>query len=267
MKEILNKIKNMPILVTPLFALVVFYATKYGSNPAGENRNLRYVFQILVALIIWAIYLYFYKEHLKFKNCLSKPLNVLLPTLPIFIFEVIVIISACSQGVVWNKEAFLFSLCLGLESGIVEEIQFRGFAISHAMSIKNTKNQGLFILFYSAFIFGIFHFVNLFHGGDFVPTLGQVIMAFGFGLYFGALYLRTGSILPGAIVHGLFDFAVAYRPADEVIRKSVSTGNTTLASELISNVPFVIIFGIMATIMLRKSKWSQILSNFDKGSN
>lgn len=253
--------------MTPMFALVVFYATKYGSNPAGENRNLGYVLQILVALIIWVIYLYLYKDHLKFKNCISKPLNVLLPTLPMIIFEVIVIIDSCSQGVVWNKEAFLFSLCLGIESGVVEEIQFRGFAISHAMSIKNTKNQGLFFLFYTAFIFGVFHFVNLFHGGDFLPTLGQVIMAFGFGLYSGALYLRTGSILPGVIVHGLFDFAGAYRPADEVIRKSVSTGNTTLASVLLRSVPFIIIFGIMAVIMLRKSKWAQILSNFDKGSN
>ena len=267
MKAILSKVMNKPILTALLFPLIIFFSMKYGSNLAGENRNLRYVLQIVVALIIWVVYLHFYKDHLKLKNCFRKPLNVLLPTLPIIIFLVLVIIESCSKGVIWNKEAFLFALCLGIESGVVEEIQFRGFAISHAMSIHNTKKQGIIFLFYTAFIFGIFHFINLFFGGEFIPTLGQVIMATGFGLYFGALYLRTGSILPGVIVHALFDFSVAYQPAEAEIRKSVSIGNTTLLAEIKQNVLFIIIFGIMAAIMLRKSKWPLILSNFDRDCN
>lgn len=261
MKNLFKKIWQQPILVTPLTVLVIFIATKYIYFPQF-GRNVGYLTQIIVTLIIWALYIHYYGKKLQLRNITRRPLNTILIMLPLLIFEIVVIISACSVGVAWNKTSFIFSLCLGLESGIVEEIQFRGIAISHAMSIKNTKKQAVSYLLYSAFVFGIFHFINLFFGGTFLSTLGQVIMAIGFGLYLGAIYLRTGSIIPGVILHGLFDFAGAYRPADEEIRKAVSTGATSLSAVLTEGFIYIIILGGMALFLLRKSKWEQILENF-----
>lgn len=266
MKELISrgnkKIWKHPILVTPLTVLAIFIATKY-IHFSQFSRNVGYMTQIIVTLIIWALYIHFYGKNLRLRNITRRPLNTILIMLPLLIFEITVIISACSKGAVWNKTSFIFALCRGLESGIVEEIQFRGIAISYVMSFKNTKKQAVFCLLYSAFIFGNFHFINLFYGGTFLSTLGQVIVAIGFGLYFGAVYLRTGSIIPGVILHGLFDFAGAYRPAAEEIRKAVSTGDTFLSKVLAEGFIYLIILGGMTLFLLRKSKWEQILENFE----
>jgi membrane protease YdiL (CAAX protease family) len=88
--------------------------------------------------------------------------------------------------------------------GFVEEGIFRG-VLFYGLSTKLTP---LFTVLVSALIFGLFHFVNLFTGAEFIATIYQVIHAFAMGFLYASLRLKIGAIWPLMILHGLWDFSL-----------------------------------------------------------
>lgn len=56
---------------------------------------------------------------------------------------------------------------------------------------------------FSALGFGLIHLLNLAMGREPVWVLGQVLWAFCIGLFYGYVFVRTGSLLPSMIVHYL----------------------------------------------------------------
>jgi membrane protease YdiL (CAAX protease family) len=88
--------------------------------------------------------------------------------------------------------------------GFVEEGVFRG-VFFYGLSTKLTP---LFTVILSAVIFGLFHFVNLFTGADFISTIYQVIHAGAMGFLYASLRLRLGAIWPLMIMHAFWDFTL-----------------------------------------------------------
>jgi membrane protease YdiL (CAAX protease family) len=80
-----------------------------------------------------------------------------------------------------------------------EEVAFRGVLITMLLS----KHPPRRAILYSAIAFGVAHLPAVFAGREVVLTLGQVVWAFLFGLFYGYLYLRSGSLLPPMIIHWL----------------------------------------------------------------
>jgi len=60
-------------------------------------------------------------------------------------------------------------------------------------------------LIFSSALFGLSHITNLFIGASFGITMLQIFSAAAAGVFMGAVYLRTGSFLPGMLVHFLHD--------------------------------------------------------------
>ncbi|MGY4397227.1 membrane protease YdiL (CAAX protease family) [Sphingomonas sp. UYAg733] len=60
----------------------------------------------------------------------------------------------------------------------------------------------------SSLLFGAVHLVNGFTTGDFTSAGIQSITAFMTGMAFLGIRVRTGSLYPGMILHGLWDFAL-----------------------------------------------------------
>jgi membrane protease YdiL (CAAX protease family) len=98
---------------------------------------------------------------------------------------------------------------LYLSTGFIEEGLFRGLVsgVLRRSWAKDRKSLYLTVLV-SSLLFGLTHFVNLFqHRYTPLASLTQVLFGIFFGVFFEALYLRTGSLFPGIILHALFDFS------------------------------------------------------------
>ena len=108
-----------------------------------------------------------------------------------------------------GPEIFLGVLML-IGVGFREEILFRG-VITNAIARKYANSKkGLWITVLSAgAMFGAMHIANVFHNVSFEGALLQALSSFGSGVYYCAVYLRSGSIWGVAILHSLLDAAGA----------------------------------------------------------
>jgi membrane protease YdiL (CAAX protease family) len=80
-----------------------------------------------------------------------------------------------------------------------EEVAFRGVLLTMLLATLPPRRA----IAYSALAFGVLHLPAVFAGQALVPTLGQVVWAFLFGLFYGYLFLKTGSLLPPMMMHWL----------------------------------------------------------------
>lgn len=85
--------------------------------------------------------------------------------------------------------------------GVAEEIVFRGFLFN---GMRRTGKLSVAI-FVSACTFGMGHIVNLLTGHATMETLVQVLFAVAWGFLFTFAYLKSGSLLPCIVIHGLID--------------------------------------------------------------
>jgi membrane protease YdiL (CAAX protease family) len=80
-----------------------------------------------------------------------------------------------------------------------EEVAFRGILLTMLLATLPPRRA----IAYSALAFGVLHLPAVFAGHALVLTLGQVVWAFLFGLFYGYLFLKSGSLLPPMIIHWL----------------------------------------------------------------
>ncbi|MHA2031989.1 MAG: CPBP family intramembrane glutamic endopeptidase, partial [Candidatus Kariarchaeaceae archaeon] len=98
-----------------------------------------------------------------------------------------------------------FYFLFALNPGIWEELGFRGIILSDLRE-KYADHNAIIL---SSFLFGLMHFSNMVFL-SFEEALGGVIMATLFGLFWGYLTVKTGSVLPAMISHYLIDAFGAY---------------------------------------------------------
>jgi len=89
-----------------------------------------------------------------------------------------------------------WSLLTSLPS-MFEEVAFRGVLLIFFL-VKYSKRKSIL---FSSLGFGIIHFFNILSGRDPVWVTGQVIWAFILGLFYGYLFIKTGSLLPVMLFH------------------------------------------------------------------
>ncbi len=82
---------------------------------------------------------------------------------------------------------------------IFEEVAFRGVFLTMLLE----KQSQRMAIVYSAIAFGGLHLMGVFAGQELIHTLGQVLWAFLFGLFYGYLFIKSGSLLPPMIIHWL----------------------------------------------------------------
>jgi membrane protease YdiL (CAAX protease family) len=80
-----------------------------------------------------------------------------------------------------------------------EEVAFRGVLLTYFL-IKYSKRKSIV---FSSLGFGVIHFFNILSGRDPVWVTGQVVWAFILGLFYGYLFIKTGSLLPVMLFHYL----------------------------------------------------------------
>jgi membrane protease YdiL (CAAX protease family) len=89
-----------------------------------------------------------------------------------------------------------------LAVGFSEEIAFRG-VLFRALHTRLRLWPAIWI---TSVAFGSVHIINGFTTGDFGNAAIQATAAFMSGIFFMAVVLRTGSIIPAMLFHGFWDF-------------------------------------------------------------
>jgi membrane protease YdiL (CAAX protease family) len=80
-----------------------------------------------------------------------------------------------------------------------EEVAFRGVFLTMLLEKHSQRTAIIF----SALAFGALHALSLFTGQELIHTLGQVLWASLFGLFYGYLFIKSSSLLPAMIIHWL----------------------------------------------------------------
>lgn len=126
-----------------------------------------------------------------------RSLRVLwLPSLFVLLFFA----AALALGISLTKVT-AFILINTILVGISEELMFRGIVLYAALS----RFRFWTAIFFTNILFGSVHVLNGFMTGDFASSTVQAITAGMAGFWFTAVRLRTKSIFPGMIIHGLWD--------------------------------------------------------------
>lgn len=110
--------------------------------------------------------------------------------------------------------AMLILLMNMLLVGLSEELMFRSILFQGMLTRCRIWPAALL----TSLLFGAIHTLNVFTTGDLNGATMQAVTAFMQGLAYLAIRIRTGSMWPMAIVHGLWDFSLLQtalaRPAD-----------------------------------------------------
>jgi membrane protease YdiL (CAAX protease family) len=120
---------------------------------------------------------------------------------------------------------------------IFEEAAFRGVLLVYALTRYPAKKA---ILFSSA-AFAVVHVLNVLSGRDPAWVAGQVVWAFVLGLFYGYLFVKTGSLLPNMIVHYLSNVFVG------TLNHYVQT-SASMEIQALYGVIFT--FGIVPTVLM-----------------
>lgn len=152
---------------------------------------------------------------------------------------------------------------LYLAVGIFEDFLIRGLSLNILLDKYGQTRKGIWLsVIVSSLLFGAIHFSNILTGASFTGVLIQVISASFIGMYFSAIYLRSGNVWVVALLHGIYDL-VASIPS---LFQSEEIIDTTLEyAESISNyswgsVIFSLVFVALAIFLLRKKKMSNVFA-------
>ncbi len=94
-----------------------------------------------------------------------------------------------------------------ISAGICEEVAFREVGISYMRRQRKGENMILPTLIFTSASFGITHIMNAIKGNLLTSSI-QSLLAITLGVFFGAIFIRTGNIWPCIVAHGLHDLLI-----------------------------------------------------------
>ena len=125
-------------------------------------------------------------------------------TVPLWIFlGLCVVLEGVMNGFFFRIDFNIIAMCL--YAGFFEESIFRIFMVAIGMRYLSGEKRVWWAVILSSVLFGLFHAGNILGGAPVETTIHQVINSVLFGIFMAALVLRTGSVLPSAISHTLYD--------------------------------------------------------------
>lgn len=147
------------------------------------------------------------------------------------------------------------ALLVAFQAGIGEETIFR--AVPAAIMMKNNpsrKRMWAAVIITSA-VFGLVHMGNITAGAALNGAIVQSVNAACMGLFFAAVYLRSGNILLTMVFHALHDVIAVTDPAQAT---GVFTTSSFSTLDLLLLGAIAAAYAAAGIFLLRKSKWDEI---------
>jgi hypothetical protein len=153
-----------------------------------------------------------------------------------------------------NSIDIWFLLLTTMSIGFSEEFVFRGFMNSVLLKKYHKNKRGIFLsVLLPAILFGSLHLLN-FKIENISGEISQFLYAVFFGVFFGAVLLKTNKLLPIAIIHGLIDFVFGF---DGLFNEVATKEETNMLSEVISAIASSVVvlpLFIIGILILKKIK-------------
>ncbi len=189
-----------------------------------------------------------------------------------------VCLGCCVPIEAFARGEFHFHLTLAMTAlclcaGFLEEAVYRAFIVSIGMRYLSGKNRVWWTLGISTGVFALAHAANVLAGAAVDLTIFQIISCVPFGLYAAAITLRSGSFLPAAVLHTLFDIiATGTTPGidDGIMRGTIGWSDFVSAGlEYIFLAAFS--FWLVKTyqteiLVLWEKKWSMVQEKMEENS-
>lgn len=142
------------------------------------------------------------------------------------------------------------SIMTPVMAGITEEVIFRLIPLTLMLRYQRDSRQLRKAVFWTSLLFGVAHLIN---GGG-IGTILQSVFAGLMGIFYAAVFLRTGSVVLPALLHFFLDLTVMTLGA--VKPESPELNILILFAELVCVA--------MGIILLRKKKHEEIFKVLDR---
>lgn len=280
----LDKMYEKPLIGIPV-SILVFYVIWYFAGKIGTTVLANYISHFICGIIITLLFVWLRGDRIYSCGLKKRGIKAFTCTLPIIVISAVVLISkfrsmpGISAELVWKVAV------VAVEAGIIEELMVRFIPLGNTLWRKNNIKSIIGLSIYSSVIFGLMHLGNVVLTNDFAGTGMQSIVDIFAGLFLVAVYLRTGSIIPGMLCHFLWDYILILNP-DNLVNGDIKvysdiTSTLSQASEKMGKsteevaafmnvarpamICAIALFWLVLTcILLRKSKRAEIVENFTK---
>jgi membrane protease YdiL (CAAX protease family) len=189
------------------FALILLGIFILGGAVAGLLQfayTISVLFQVAAADIVLALIGIFLLYRLGWFREAGYASLIKVRHLPLLVLPLIVALLSFSEGVTVTAPLSVIGFALfALLIGFSEETYFRG------LMLTGLQPTGVWrAVLVSSFLFAAPHLLNIFAGlWDPAFAVADTVAAFGIGVTFAALRIRTGSIWPSIGLHALTDFS------------------------------------------------------------
>lgn len=189
-------VSSIGLMVNALIALVL------PSYPVAEGS----LGSILCSLLALWLYKRWFSPEFEGNLKGGRPAEALRPSVLFAVLWVLVL----GLTALHPEDQLVFptlqNIGFAVAAGVGEEIFLRGMPLSLMMRRRRSAGWITASLLITSLSFGLFHALNLLAGASLTLTLLQVLGTVGIGLLLGAIYLRTGSLIPVMILHTAHDF-------------------------------------------------------------
>jgi len=238
-----------------LLSVAVGLPTMQGGMERKIGMPILTVYQIVLAIIgilLMRKLKLLDKNDFKFKN-IGK--GLLLGWIVFVLSAVMVLFSFLNRSEYFIKPDPLFLLTVilfPLSTGLLEEVIFRGIVLKILLRKTGSTKKGIISAFIiSAALFAVVHLIHLIWKNP-IDVTGDLLFAIAGGMFLGAVYLRTKTLIVPILLHWLMNLSGGIFDAFTSLEYTVpeATLDNVIIITLIAALPLV----IAAFVLLRKVK-------------
>ncbi len=266
-----HMILNRPVLGTLLLMgfvmLVMFVPQTIGMLLGWDDTVFGYLFTIAaIAPMLFVTECVFTKVWFRgeFDGTLGRDrvIDGLKMTIPLFVLNTTLFLAErlfLAPSEPMNN--VLMVLSLALNAGFMEEAWFRSYTVANLMRVKRSYGGMIFAVLLTSFLFGLSHLSNVMMGADLSRTIQQFLTSAIAGLFYTAIYLRCGTILPCMLYHSFHDIINLLFLATNSSGAMVKAATT---SDLIAQILFSGLELGLALWLLRPAVFEEVRELWDR---
>ena len=146
-------------------------------------------------------------------------------------------------------------ISIAVTAGFSEEVIFRGLPLSYLKRQLRAEKQVPLIVFITGVVFGLTHITNILMGASVSASFVQGLNATCIGIFFGAVFMRSGNIFVPMLLHTLHDMLLlSFQEADEV--SAILTEDASLSD--VSTSLLCAALAAFGFFLIRKSRRGEI---------
>ena len=245
-------------LVIPTVIIVLI------SNIADKiSVNAGYLGMVVAAVVVMLLFKAWFSPEFKGfvkPDICAKKIGLMM--IPFFIFVVLSVLSFLIFHGTIDFDPSLKAVLMGLSAGFGEESMFRIFALAIVMRFLKKENRVLTATIVLSVVFGLSHIGNIQQGADPGMTVAQVFTSLFMGLFFAAIYLRSGSVILPIFAHAFYDW-VCFVTDPTVSSNGIVVG-TYGTGELIYAIVTAVLLGVTGIYMLRKTELPETIELWNR---